>query len=124
MPALAALRSMREVTLRHADRGFARTGMARRPQRFAHVHDVVGSARLMRAPDLVIAVDGTTAHLASALGVPVWTLVGASDEAHWSDADDVARWYPSMRVFRQSQPGAWDDVMGDVASSLRELVAA
>jgi hypothetical protein len=79
------------------------------------------TAQFTRALDLVISVDSMPAHLAGALGVPVWTLV--TDQADWRwlrDRDD-SPWYPTMRLFRQRSPGEWGPVIEDVRTALQAL---
>jgi hypothetical protein len=61
------------------------------------------TARLMRALDLVITVDTMTAHLAGALGVPVWTLLPRQCDWRWMDDRGDSPWYPSMRLFRYAK---------------------
>jgi hypothetical protein len=58
------------------------------------------TARLMRALDLVITVDTMAAHLAGALGVPVWTLLPAQCDWRWMDERSDTPWYPTMHLFR------------------------
>jgi hypothetical protein len=83
--------------------------------------DALAAARTMRALDLVIAVDSMPAHLAGALGVPVWTLLHADPDWRWMERRDDSPWYPSMRLFRQPRPGAWEPVVARVAGELRAL---
>jgi hypothetical protein len=82
--------------------------------------DVLQAARVMKALDLVITVDSMPAHLAGALGVPVWTLLHADPDWRWMLGRDDSPWYPSMRLFRQARPGAWEGVVGRVAGALAE----
>jgi len=72
--------------------------------------------------DLVIAVDTAVAHLAGALGKPVWVLACYCPTWHLQLWRDDCAWYPSMRVFRQSEPHDWDSVLQQVAVSLRRVV--
>lgn len=85
--------------------------------------DVTECARVMRALDLVVTVDSMPAHLAGALGVPVWTLLRADCDWRWMDAREDSPWYPTMRLFRQPRPGEWEPVVARVAAGLRELAA-
>ncbi|MGH8068519.1 MAG: hypothetical protein ACRERE_25445 [Candidatus Entotheonellia bacterium] len=78
-------------------------------------------ARLIRALDLVISVDTMPALLAGALGVPVWTLLPAEADWRWMDGRDDSPWYPTMRLFRQPQDGAWEPVITRVATALERL---
>ena len=80
--------------------------------------DFLDTAALVRNLDLVISVDTAVAHLAGALGVPVWLLNRCGGDWRWgSDAEQCA-WYPSMRIFRQRQPSRWEPVIGEIASAL------
>jgi hypothetical protein len=81
--------------------------------------DPLGTARAMRSLDLVISVDSMPAHLAGALGVPVWTLLPAEADWRWMQDRDDSPWYPTMRLFRQSRVGAWEPVIERVARQLR-----
>ncbi len=85
--------------------------------------DVLEAARVMRALDLVISVDSMPAHLAGALGVPVWTLLPHAADWRWMDAREDSPWYPTMRLFRQPAPGAWEPLIVRVASALGERAA-
>jgi hypothetical protein len=64
------------------------------------VDDPLSTARLMRSMDLVISVDTMTAHLAGALGVPVWTILPRACDWRWMDGREDSPWYPTMRLFR------------------------
>jgi hypothetical protein len=72
------------------------------------------TARLMRALDLVISVDTMTAHLAGALGVPVFTLLPFHCDWRWMADRDDSPWYPAMRLFRQPRPGDWSAAIDGV----------
>lgn len=71
--------------------------------------------------DLVIAVDTAVAHLAGALGKPVWTLLPFEAEWRWMIGREDSPWYPTMRLFRQSSPGDWDEVLKRVGLELEIL---
>ncbi len=77
------------------------------------------TAAIIQNLDLVITIDTSTAHLAGALGVPVWLLLGRVPDWRWLQTGDTTPWYPSMRLFRQSQIGQWSDVFDRVVSQLR-----
>ena len=72
--------------------------------------------------DLVISVDTAVAHLAGALGKPVWTLLPFSPEWRWLLDREDSPWYPSMKLFRQSSFGDWDSVMERVAAELQKIM--
>jgi tetratricopeptide (TPR) repeat protein len=84
--------------------------------------DFADTAAAITALDLVIAVDTSVAHLAGALGAPVWTLHGFGK--YWLWGADGARtpWYPTMRLFRQSEPNRWDGLFAQVRSALQEAI--
>ena len=82
----------------------------------------VDSAAVMKAVDLVIAPDTATAHLAGALGVPVWVALSTSPDWRWMLDREDSPWYPSMRLFRQKELGNWHDVFERMALELNELV--
>ena len=85
--------------------------------------DVLEAARVVRALDLVVTVDSMPAHLAGALGVPVWTLLPHPADWRWMDARDATPWYPTMRLFRQPRPGDWPAVVERAAGELARLAA-
>jgi ADP-heptose:LPS heptosyltransferase len=72
----------------------------------------------MQGLDLVISVDTMTAHLAGALGVPVWTLLSADCDWRWMKDRADSPWYPTMRLFRQRRPGGWSEVVAEVREAL------
>jgi hypothetical protein len=63
------------------------------------------------------------AHLAGALGKPVWLLVAFTPDWRWFYERTDSPWYPSMRLFRQSTPGDWKTVMENVCAALAEKAA-
>jgi len=81
------------------------------------------SAAQVAAMDLVITVSNTTAHLAGAQGIPVWTLLpnGPGSFWYWFRGREDSPWYPSMRLFRQTAPRSWDSVISLVAKALVEV---
>jgi hypothetical protein len=83
--------------------------------------DVLDTAALIRCLDLVISVDTMVAHLAGALGVPVWTLLHDSADWRWMRDRTDSPWYPTMRLFRQQTPGDWTRVVSDVAQELSAM---
>ena len=79
-------------------------------------------ARFVAGVDLVVSVDTMCAHLAGALGVPVWTLLARDADWRWIDGDD-SPWYPTMRLFRQTTPGSWEAPLAAVRQGLRHAAA-
>ena len=75
-------------------------------------------AAQIAALDLVITIDNSTAHLAAALGRPVWLLLPVASDWRWMRERDDSPWYPSLRIFRQSRPGDWSDVLLSVTAAL------
>ena len=73
--------------------------------------------------DLVITVDTVMAHLAGALGRPVWTLLAFAPDWRWMLDRDDTPWYPTMRLFRQSAPNDWAGVFRQVGRELEALLA-
>ncbi len=71
--------------------------------------------------DLVISVDTAHAHLAGALGVPVWTMLQRRPDWRWTGNGEHTPWYPSMRLFRAREPG-WGPVVERVALELDLLL--
>jgi tetratricopeptide (TPR) repeat protein len=88
-----------------------------------HIQDFADSAALVAGLDLVIGVDTAVVHLAGALGRPVWTLLPFTPDWRWQTGREDSPWYPSMRLFRQSEPGGWDDVVTRVKAALETFVA-
>jgi len=83
--------------------------------------DFADTAALVEALDLVISVDTAVAHLAGALGRPVWLLNRYDTCWRWLLDRDDSPWYPSLRQFRQPAPGQWRPVMEAVQGALRAL---
>jgi hypothetical protein len=84
----------------------------------------VDTAAVMQSLDLVVTVDTASAHVAGALGVPVWLALARIADWRWLCDRDDTPWYPSMRLFRQQQLGDWHAVFACMADELRPLVAA
>ena len=85
------------------------------------LEDFADTAALVAALDLVITVDTSVAHLAGALGKPVWVLNRFDACWRWLDGRADSPWYPSARLFRQRVAGDWGTVVAEVAAALREL---
>jgi tetratricopeptide (TPR) repeat protein len=88
------------------------------------LNDFSDTAALVMNLDLVVAVDTSVAHLAGALGKPVWVLLCELPDWRWLLDRETSPWYPSARLFRQQRPGDWAVPVGKVKSELQGLVAA
>ncbi|MBW3630791.1 MAG: ADP-heptose--LPS heptosyltransferase, partial [Gemmatimonadetes bacterium] len=116
---LEPLGSIPGVTLYLMQRGAA---LAERPAGFGvpwGSDDVLEASRIMRALDLVISVDSMPAHLAGALGIPVWTMLRANADWRWMERRNDTPWYPTMRLFRQEEEGDWGPVVARIVRELR-----
>ena len=85
----------------------------------ADLHDFSDTAALIENLDLVITVDTSTAHLAGALGKPVWILNRLDTDWRWMRDRADSPWYPTARLFRQKTFGDWALVVQEVAEALR-----
>jgi hypothetical protein len=81
-------------------------------------------AAMMKGLDLVITSDTSIAHLAGALGVPVWIALCHVPDWRWLLDRDDSPWYPTMRLFRQTRPGHWADVFDRITGSLERWITA
>lgn len=83
------------------------------------IADFYDSAGLVAELDLVVTVDSAVAHLAGALGKPVWILIPAVPDWRWGDArGETTLWYPTARLFRQAAPGDWGPVVARLVRAL------
>ena len=73
--------------------------------------------------DLVISVDTAVAHLAGALGKPVWLMVQDSPDWRWLLNRADSPWYPTLRLFRQSHRGDWRPVLEQVVAELHRAMS-
>lgn len=83
--------------------------------------DFADTAALMESLDVIVSVDSSPAHLAGALGKPVWVLLPFSPDWRWMLDREDNPWYPTARLFRQSRIGDWDGVIRRVAEALGRL---
>jgi Tfp pilus assembly protein PilF len=81
----------------------------------------VDTAAVLMSLDLVVTSDTALAHVAGALGVPVWVVLPAVPDWRWLLERTDSPWYPTMRLFRQKQPGDWDEVLERCATEIRGL---
>jgi Flp pilus assembly protein TadD len=86
------------------------------------LRDFADTAALISCLDLVITVDTAVGHLAGAIGKPAWVLLASPSDWRWLLNREDTPWYPTLRLFRQSTPGAWTPVIERVAAALSEHV--
>jgi hypothetical protein len=101
----------------NAEAGGWKKGFGVHPGEFS-LHDYAG---VIRGLDLLITADSMPAHLAGALNVPVWTLLHEHADWRWMDERSDSPWYPSMKLFRQSEGGSWQAVIAEVTAALKNL---
>ncbi|MGB9153702.1 MAG: tetratricopeptide repeat protein, partial [Alphaproteobacteria bacterium] len=87
----------------------------------AECSDFADTAALIANLDLVISVDTAAAHLAAAIGKPVWLLNRYDSCWRWFRSRDDSPWYPTTRLFRQSRPGDWGSVIEAVRGELERI---
>src|SRR5262249_7932857 len=81
------------------------------------------TAAVMKCLDLIVTSDTAIAHLAGALGVPVWVALSVGADWRWLHDRADCPWYPTMRLFRQRRPHDWPDVFERIAHELRAKAA-
>jgi len=86
---------------------------------FRHFDDTAAAIACL---DLVISIDTAVAHLAGAMGKPVWLLLPKVPDWRWLMDRTDTPWYPSMRLFRQSEPADWRTAMEEIVRELRRLL--
>jgi tetratricopeptide (TPR) repeat protein len=118
-PGIQLVNLQRDV--RESDRDVLRRSAIWDPS--ADLHSFSDTAALVESLDLVVSVCTGVAHLAGAMGKPLWVLLAHRPDWRWLLGRDGSPWYPTARLFRQPAPGAWDPVLGDVRAALRELAA-
>ncbi|RDK01751.1 tetratricopeptide repeat protein [Paraburkholderia lacunae] len=121
---LSALSEVKNVAWYPLQKGPPHAQLAGAPDAF-RAHDFTSglnsfddTAALIMNLDLVIAVDTSVAHLAGALGKPVWVLLPANSDWRWLENRSDSPWYPTMKLFRQTELGNWAPVVEEVAKSL------
>jgi len=118
------IRQLREVSgvrLHSLQRGVARRAAAEITFSDIGTDNIITAAARMQKLDLIITVDTMAAHLAGAIGVPVWILLHKHCDWRWMEGD-VSVWYPTMRLFRQEVPGDWFSVVQTVRSALTQRI--
>jgi len=82
------------------------------------------TAAIMANLDLVISVDTAVAHLAGAMGLPVWLLLPIAPDWRWLLNREDSPWYPTLRIFRQTRRGDWHEVLARMAQALPPRITA
>jgi tetratricopeptide (TPR) repeat protein len=82
------------------------------------------TAAITKNLDLIVTADTSVAHLAGAMGVPVWIAMSTACDWRWMRDREDSPWYPSMQLFRQRQAGDWVEVFARIAETVPPLVAA
>lgn len=85
------------------------------------LNDFSDTAALMECLDLIISVDTSSAHLAGALGKPVWILNRYDSCWRWLKGREDSPWYPTAKIYQQKHPGNWDEVIVRVKADLNDL---
>lgn len=123
---LALLQDIPQLRLFSLQRGRATVEIAANPG--LHITQtekphgtIVDTAATILTLDLVISVDTMVAHLAGALGKPLWLLLPFCADWRWMLDRNDSPWYPTMRIFRQPRPGDWASVARHLAVALHDL---
>jgi hypothetical protein len=85
----------------------------------ARIGDFADTAAIIERLDAVVSIDTSIAHLAGALGKPLWLMLPFAADWRWFIGDTRSPWYPGATLVRQPRPGAWDEVVEVVANELR-----
>ena len=88
-----------------------------------NLNDFADTAAVISQLDLVICVDTAVAHLAGALGKPVWILLCFMPDWRWMLEREDSPWYPTARLFRQQTPGDWEEVFARIKTALKHLIS-
>jgi ADP-heptose:LPS heptosyltransferase len=87
-----------------------------------YLSDYADTAALVENLDLVVSVDTSVAHLAGALGKPVWILLPNDPDFRWLLGREDSPWYPSARLIRQPSFRDWDSVLARVREDIIDLI--
>lgn len=108
-----------QTDIRDGDLGYL-AGLPNLRIHAAALTDLAETAALGMHMDLIVTVCTVSAHLAGALALPAWVMIAAEAYFLWHTGRSDSPWYPTIRLFRQSQPGEWHSVIQDVAGVLRQ----
>lgn len=86
----------------------------------SQIRDFEDTAAILSEVDLLISIDSSPVHLAGALGCPAWVMLPLLPDWRWLQEREDTPWYPSLRLFRQTEWGRWDQVVDRVAKALAE----
>ena len=85
------------------------------------IKDFGDTAAILLQLDLLICVDTAIVHLAGAMGIRTWMATASYPDWRWLAQREDSPWYPSLRLFRQTQEGEWASVVGKMADCLKGL---
>jgi ADP-heptose:LPS heptosyltransferase len=88
-----------------------------------HLSDFAETAALVSCLDLIVTVDTSVAHLAGALGRPTWIILPYVSDWRWLLGRDDSPWYPTVRLFRQTERREYESVLDGVRAELRMLIS-
>jgi tetratricopeptide (TPR) repeat protein len=126
---LASLTEIRGATFYSLQKGPAAKDLLNMPidlnliDLSGYLNDFADTAAALANLDLLVTVDTAVAHLAGALGKPVWILLTHNPDWRWLLEREDSPWYPTARLFRQSVAGDWASVIDRVHYELRQLVS-
>jgi tetratricopeptide (TPR) repeat protein len=129
LASFAPLAAVSRVRLYSVQSGAGREHLAKpgAPRAIIDLGDRVGdfynTAAVLTALDLVITCDSVLAHLAGALGLPVWVALAHFADWRWMLERADSPWYPTMRLYRQRRPGDWNEVFKRIAADLAATCA-
>ncbi len=127
LPLMSRLCQTRGVEFFSFQAGEDRKDLAACPEYIRDLYNesgcVLAAAERLVRMHLLITADTMMAHLAGALGRPVWTVLPTQADWRWMLDRSDSPWYPSMRLFRQAEPGDWESVMAEVQVSLSTLAS-
>jgi hypothetical protein len=128
LPALRALAGIEGVTWYSLQMGEARRdldeveGMRDSVRDLsAELQNFADTAAVVDALDVIVTVDTAVAHLAGALGKPVLMLLSTPADWRWLRDRDTSPWYPTVRLFRQQNPGEWKEPVSAAVAAIRQL---